>query len=107
MVRLVEVPGCWRARPRLSISPSKTQTFLPWKAARLRTDRHGGILPFNPAIAVRGPKHVVKRGKTPVLAPEEARASVSVSKEVAPAVPISIFAAHSRVFLWAIHPEAG
>jgi len=33
----------------------------------------GGILPFNPATAVRGPKHVVKRGKTPVLAPEEAR----------------------------------
>jgi site-specific recombinase XerD len=24
----------------------------------------GGILPFNPATAVRGPKHVVKRGKT-------------------------------------------
>src|SRR3954468_24827840 len=36
----------------------------------------GGILPFNPATAVRGPKHVVKRGKTPVLPPEEARASV-------------------------------
>ncbi|MDP4026614.1 tyrosine-type recombinase/integrase [Methylobacterium sp. NEAU 140] len=34
----------------------------------------GGVLPFNPATAVRGPKHVVKRGKTPVLAPEEARA---------------------------------
>lgn len=33
----------------------------------------GGILPFNPASAVRGPKHVVKRGKTPVLAPDEAR----------------------------------
>src|SRR3954454_15970734 len=36
-------------------------------------DRHGGNMPFNPATAVRGPKHVVKRGKTPVLAPEEAR----------------------------------
>ncbi|WP_348270291.1 MULTISPECIES: tyrosine-type recombinase/integrase [unclassified Methylobacterium] len=34
----------------------------------------GGVLPFNPATAVRGPKHVVKRGKTPVLAPDEARA---------------------------------
>ena len=32
------------------------------------------MLPFNPATAVGGPKHVVKRGKTPVLAPEEARA---------------------------------
>ena len=33
----------------------------------------GGILPFNPAAAVRGPKHVVKRGKTPVLTATEAR----------------------------------
>ena len=34
----------------------------------------GGILPFNPAASVRGPKHVVKVGKTPVLQPDEARA---------------------------------
>lgn len=27
----------------------------------------GGILPFNPASSVRGPKYVQKRGKTPVL----------------------------------------
>lgn len=33
----------------------------------------GGILPFNPATAVRGPRHSVKKGKTPVLAPDEAR----------------------------------
>ena len=33
----------------------------------------GGVLEFNPATAVRGPKHSVKRGKTPVLAPDEAR----------------------------------
>ena len=33
----------------------------------------GGILPFNPAASVRGPKHVVKRGKTPVLTAGEAR----------------------------------
>jgi integrase/recombinase XerD len=33
----------------------------------------GGILPFNPASSVRGPKHVVKRGKTPVLRADEAR----------------------------------
>ncbi len=31
------------------------------------------IVPFNPASSVRGPKHVVKRGKTPVLSAEEAR----------------------------------
>jgi len=63
----------------------------------------GGILPFNPATAVRGPKHVVKRGKTPC----SPQGGPRVSKEVAPAVPMLIFAAHSRVFLWAIHPEAG
>jgi integrase/recombinase XerD len=33
----------------------------------------GQILAINPAHAVRGPKHVVKRGKTPVLNEEQAR----------------------------------
>lgn len=33
----------------------------------------GGVIPFNPAASVRGPKHVVKRGKTPVLSADEAR----------------------------------
>lgn len=33
----------------------------------------GQVLPTNPAAAVRGPAHVVKRGKTPVLSPEQAR----------------------------------
>jgi site-specific recombinase XerD len=34
----------------------------------------GQVMPTNPAASVRGPAHSVKRGKTPVLAPEEARA---------------------------------
>jgi integrase/recombinase XerD len=33
----------------------------------------GHIMDVNPAHAVRGPKHVVKKGKTPVLRAEEAR----------------------------------
>jgi site-specific recombinase XerD len=33
----------------------------------------GQVVPHNPASAVRGPKHVVKTGKTPVLAGEEWR----------------------------------
>lgn len=44
----------------------------------------GGVLPFNPASSVRGPKHVVKRGKTPVLTAEEARTlldSIALTKE--------------------------
>jgi len=31
------------------------------------------VLAVNPASAVRGPKYVIKKGKTPVLTPEEAR----------------------------------
>ena len=34
----------------------------------------GQVLPANPAYAVRGPKHVVKTGRTPVLSAEETRA---------------------------------
>ena len=33
----------------------------------------GQVLPVNPAYAVRGPKHVVKTGRTPVLSAEETR----------------------------------
>ena len=33
----------------------------------------GQVLPFNPASSVRGPKHVVKSGKTPVLSAKETR----------------------------------
>lgn len=34
----------------------------------------GQVMPMNPAGSVRGPRHSVKKGKTPVLAAEEARA---------------------------------
>lgn len=37
----------------------------------------GHIIDVNPAHAVRGPKHVVKKGATPVLDREEARALLS------------------------------
>jgi len=33
----------------------------------------GHVMRLNPAMSVRGPKHVVKKGKTPVLSPEQAR----------------------------------
>ena len=36
----------------------------------------GHVIQVNPAISVRGPKHVVKKGKTPVLSPEQARALI-------------------------------
>lgn len=33
----------------------------------------GQVMPSNPAVSVRGPKQSMRRGKTPVLTPEEAR----------------------------------
>ena len=44
----------------------------------------GHILDVNPAHAVRNPKYVVKKGKTPVLVADEARAlldSIAVVKK--------------------------
>jgi site-specific recombinase XerD len=38
----------------------------------------GHVLDVNPAHAVRGPKHVVKKGRTPVLDREEARSLLAV-----------------------------
>jgi site-specific recombinase XerD len=46
----------------------------------------GQVIAVNPASAVRGPKHSVKKGKTPVLTAEEARAlldSIAPSSAVA------------------------
>jgi site-specific recombinase XerD len=62
---------------------------VPTAKQRLAAVRHlfdwlvmGQIVPTNPAASVRGPTHIVKAGKTPVLDPEEARAlldSIDVS----------------------------
>jgi site-specific recombinase XerD len=43
----------------------------------------GHVIDVNPAHAVRGPKYVVKKGKTPVLTADEARAlldSIPITK---------------------------
>ena len=52
----------------------------PTVKQRLAAIRHlfdwlvvGQVVPVNPAASVRGPRHVVKSGKTPVLEPAEAR----------------------------------
>ncbi len=45
----------------------------------------GQVFAINPAHAVRGPKHVVKRGKTPVLVADDARSllnSIPVTRKV-------------------------
>jgi integrase/recombinase XerD len=40
----------------------------------------GQIVPINPAASVRGPKHVVTRGKTPVLTADQARILLGSTK---------------------------
>jgi site-specific recombinase XerD len=45
----------------------------------------GQVMSTNPAGSVRGPSHVVKVGKTPVLAPEEARAVIDSIEITTPA----------------------
>ena len=52
----------------------------PTAKQRLAAIRHlfdwlvvGQVVKANPAAAVRGPTHIVKKGKTPVLSPKEAR----------------------------------
>lgn len=65
----VEELGRRHAAPTVKQRLAAIRMMFDWLAT-------GGILPFNPASAVRGPRHVVKRGKTPVLAPDEARALI-------------------------------
>jgi integrase len=46
----------------------------------------GHVIDTNPAHSVRGPRHTVKKGKTPVLTPEEAHAlleSIPITKKPA------------------------
>ena len=54
-------------------APATVKQYLA--AIRMLFDRLviGQVVPFNPASSVRGPRHVVKTGKTPVLTAGEAR----------------------------------
>jgi site-specific recombinase XerD len=63
------------------IEAQTLQASVPTVKQRLAAIRHffdwlvvGQIVPVNPGTSVRGPKHIVRKGKTPVLEPIEARA---------------------------------
>jgi site-specific recombinase XerD len=65
------------------IEMQQQEHAAPTVKARLAAVRHlfdwlvtGQVVPLNPAGSVRGPSHVVKAGKTPVLAPDEAHALI-------------------------------
>ena len=63
----IEQLGTTHSKPTVKQHLAAIRMLFDWMVT-------GGILPFNPASSVRGPKYVVKKGKTPVLSPEEARA---------------------------------
>jgi len=65
------------------IEASRRELAAPSVKQRLAALRHlfdwlvnGQVVPINPAHTVRGPRHVVTSGQTPVLDPAEARALV-------------------------------
>jgi len=62
----VEALGARMSKPTVKQHLAAIRMCFDWLVT-------GGILTVNPAHAVRGPKHVVKRGKTPVLATDQAR----------------------------------
>ncbi len=62
----VEHLGRQQSAPSTKQSLAAIRMLFDWLAT-------GGVLPFNPATAVRGPKHSARSGKTPVLEPAEAR----------------------------------
>ena len=64
-----------RAAPTAKLRLAAVRRLFDWLVI-------GQVIPTNPAASVRGPAHSVKRGKTPVLAPEEARALLLDSIDV-------------------------
>jgi site-specific recombinase XerD len=62
----VEELGKTRAAPSVKQHLAAVRMLYDWLVV-------GQVVRANPASVVRGPKHVVKHGKTPILSPEEAR----------------------------------
>ncbi len=67
-----------RAAPTAKLHLAAIRRLFDWLVI-------GQVVPTNPAASVRGPAHSVKRGKTPVLAPEEARALLDAIDTTTPA----------------------
>jgi site-specific recombinase XerD len=62
----IEELGRERSAPTAKLRLAALRHLFDWMVI-------GPIMPTNPAAAVRGPLHIVRRGKTPVLDPAEAR----------------------------------
>ena len=73
----VEELGKTRAAPSVKQHLAAVRMLYDWLVV-------GQVVRGNPASVVRGPKHVIKRGKTPVLSPEEARELFEAAEFVTP-----------------------
>src|SRR3954469_8851703 len=62
----IEQLGAVLAKPSVKQHLAAIRMLFDWLVT-------GQVLPTNPAHAVRGPKHSVRKGKTPVLSVEEMR----------------------------------
>lgn len=62
----IELEGRTKAAPSVKQRLAAIRHLFDWLVT-------GHIVPVNPAASVRGPRHVVRSGKTPVLEPVEAR----------------------------------
>lgn len=67
MAAFVETQGLRLAAPSVKQQLAALSMLFDWLVV-------GQVMSMNPASAVRGPRHVVMKGKTPVLAADEARA---------------------------------
>jgi len=63
----IEIQTRERAAPSVKQKLAAIRHLFDWLVT-------GQVIPTNPAASVRGPSHVVRQGKTPVLDPAEARA---------------------------------
>ncbi|MFZ5706273.1 MAG: tyrosine-type recombinase/integrase [Pseudomonadota bacterium] len=62
----IEAQGGELAPPSVKQQLAGVRSLFDWLVT-------GQAVPVNPAASVRGPAHSVRRGKTPILAPDEAR----------------------------------
>ena len=74
----IEELGRIQSAPTVKQRLAAIRRLFDWLAS-------GGVIPFNPASAVRGPSHSAKVGKTPVLDPEEARTLLDAIDVTTPA----------------------
>lgn len=76
----IEILGTEMSAPSVKQSLAAIRMMFDWLAT-------GGVIRYNPAASVRGPRHVVKRGRTPVLSAEQARQlldSITIERDAKP-----------------------